>query len=149
MRAFELIIKDKIYQVEIEDLNESPVEVTVNGRKYAVEVIERESRETAPLVDAKALPVSRGATAPDVPAPTPTGQPLPSGSTEVTAPMPGKILSVKVGEGDHVEVGQALCTLEAMKMEMAISSTASGTVVKISVEPGQTVNHGDALCVIA
>ncbi len=148
--TFELAIKDRTYQIEIGELSQCPIKVTVNGREYFVEVIRRDSPESVSAVAAEpAVSASPKATAPGARGQGPKKQPALPDGTKITAPMPGKILSVKVGEGDHVEVGQALCTLEAMKMEMAISSTASGTVVRISVEPGQTVNHGDTLCVIA
>ena len=62
--------------------------------------------------------------------------------------MPGKILSIKVKVGDPVSEGDTLCTLEAMKMEMPISSTITGTVRAVHVKVGSTVAHDDALVTI-
>ena len=59
--------------------------------------------------------------------------------------MPGKILSVLVKVGQSVKQGDTVCTLEAMKMEMPISSTGGGTVKAIHVAVGQTVAHNDPL----
>ncbi|XP_077444818.1 pyruvate carboxylase, mitochondrial-like isoform X1 [Stigmatopora argus] len=47
---------------------------------------------------------------------------------QVGAPMPGKVLEVKVEVGSKVEKGQPLCVLSAMKMEMVVNSPLSGTV---------------------
>ncbi|MFH1926728.1 MAG: biotin/lipoyl-containing protein [Chloroflexota bacterium] len=150
MRTFELTIKGRTYQVEIGELSQSPVEVTVNRQNYSVQVTKVDSPERTTRIAAEpSVSVSPKATAPSIPRQTPQDQPTSSDGVEVTAPMPGKILSIKVSVGDHVEVGQILCTLEAMKMEMAINSVSSGTVTKISVETGQTVNHGETLCIIA
>jgi acetyl-CoA/propionyl-CoA carboxylase biotin carboxyl carrier protein len=66
----------------------------------------------------------------------------------VTAPMTGKIVSVKVKKGDTVQAGETLCVLEAMKMENEIISTRAGTVQKISVSEGSTVNEGDTLIIL-
>ena len=150
MRSFELRVEDKAYQVEIGDLTESPIEVTVNGQRYRVEVLKK---DTVPAVGAPeqiAPAPSPVAAAPPTPQrAAPESQPIPTEGTPVTAPMPGKILSVQVAVGDHVEAGDVLCTLEAMKMEMAIKSTATGTVTQVSVSTGQTVSHGDILCIVA
>jgi acetyl-CoA/propionyl-CoA carboxylase, biotin carboxylase, biotin carboxyl carrier protein len=62
--------------------------------------------------------------------------------------MQGTIVKVLVSVGDTVEAGQAVCVLEAMKMENNISADVAGTVKEIRVEPGQTVGGGDVVAVI-
>lgn len=63
----------------------------------------------------------------------------------IVAPMPGKVLNVKVKVGDKVNYGDDLLTLEAMKMEIPIKSTENGVVKEIKVSPGQSVPHGHVL----
>jgi len=65
------------------------------------------------------------------------------------APMPGKILSVSVAVGDSITEGDTFCTLEAMKMEMPVSSTASGTVTAVHVAEGTNVANDDPLITVA
>jgi acetyl-CoA/propionyl-CoA carboxylase biotin carboxyl carrier protein len=60
----------------------------------------------------------------------------------VEPPMPGKILSVNVGEGDEVETGDVLATLEAMKMQSDIEAPRDGTVLMVDVAEGDAV-EGD------
>lgn len=67
----------------------------------------------------------------------------------VTAPMPGKVVSVAVASGDTVEAGQVLVVLEAMKMETAVKSSAAGTVTAVHVAPGDTVDGGAVLVEIS
>jgi len=150
VRTYKLGIKGIIYEVEIEQLHQSPIGVTVNGRKYSVEIFRKDSQERATKITTEpSVSASPKTASSSVTRTIPERQRAPSDGVEVTAPMPGKILSVKVSVGDHVEVGQVLCTLEAMKMEMAINSVNSGIVAKISVETGQTVKYGETLCIIA
>jgi biotin carboxyl carrier protein len=64
---------------------------------------------------------------------------------ELTAPMPGQVRAVNVGEGDSVTKGQTLLLLEAMKMEIRIQSPQDGIVKKLFVEQGQTVEREQRL----
>ena len=71
------------------------------------------------------------------------------GRQQVLAPMPGKIVRVLIAAGDSVETKQGLFVVEAMKMQNEIRSPKSGTVERLLVKEGQTVNAGDVLAVIA
>ncbi|MEA2304782.1 MAG: acetyl-CoA/propionyl-CoA carboxylase, biotin carboxylase, biotin carboxyl carrier protein [Solirubrobacteraceae bacterium] len=61
----------------------------------------------------------------------------PAGSLE--APMPGTVLLVHVANGDEVAEGDVLLVLESMKMELAITAPAAGTVTGLEVRPGDRV----------
>ena len=125
--------------------------IKVNGKAYEVEV-EEVGAGTAFSAPVQSAPVSAPATTPTpAPAAAPTAavtDAAPSGSTEISAPMPGTLLSVAVSKGDTVKEGDVLCVLEAMKMENEIKSTASGTVVAVGVAKGATVNSGDLIAAI-
>jgi acetyl-CoA/propionyl-CoA carboxylase biotin carboxyl carrier protein len=62
--------------------------------------------------------------------------------------MQGTIVKVLVEVGDEVEAGQAVCVLEAMKMENNIAAEKSGTVREVKVAPGDSVGSGDIVVVI-
>jgi acetyl-CoA/propionyl-CoA carboxylase biotin carboxyl carrier protein len=79
---------------------------------------------------------------------TGTGTGAGASAVEVSIPMQGTIVKVLVQEGDHVDEGQAVCVLEAMKMENYIVSDTSGTVVEVRVEAGASVGAGDVVAVI-
>jgi biotin carboxyl carrier protein len=66
-------------------------------------------------------------------------------SGELTAPMPGQVRAVNVSEGDRVTKGQTLMLLEAMKMEIRIQAPVDGTVNKLFVKQGQTVEREQML----
>ena len=66
----------------------------------------------------------------------------------LVAPMPGTITSVHVAEGDVVESGQPMLTLEAMKMEHAVAAPAAGTVIHVAAAVGQQVDQGATLAVV-
>jgi 3-methylcrotonyl-CoA carboxylase alpha subunit len=64
---------------------------------------------------------------------------------QLTAPMPGKVLSFAVQPGDAVKKGQVLAVLEAMKMEHTIAAPADGVVGELLYAPGDQVAEGAAL----
>ena len=63
----------------------------------------------------------------------------------LVAPMPGLVRSVNVVEGEAVSKGQTLLVLEAMKMEIRIQAPRDGSVKKLLVQPGQTVEREQVL----
>lgn len=139
---------------------------TINGKKYEVEVEKLEAYKSldrngvaAPV--APVLPASAPVQRPAAPAPAPVAAApaaapasaaapapkaaAPAGATTVEAPMPGKILNIKVSEGQAVKFGEVVVIMEAMKMETEIVAPADGTVSKILVKAGDSVDTGAAL----
>lgn len=119
--------------------------ITVNGNVYEVSVEEGTPAAAAPAPAPKAVPKA----APKAPAPAPAPAPKAAsgavGSVKVTAPMPGKIVSVKANAGAAVKKGEILLILEAMKMENEIVAPQDGTVASIDVTAGASVNPGQVL----
>jgi len=66
----------------------------------------------------------------------------------IEVPITGKIIEVKVKEGDEVKEGDVLCLLESMKMENPILAPVDGTVTKVEIAADQTVKPGDVIAVI-
>lgn len=145
MRVFKLMVGGKSYEIEVGDLTRSPVTVKVNGRVIEVE-FEAPGRLVQP---SHAAPRSQSAPAhsPTVPPVSQAGVIAPS-LEEVIAPMPGKVLDVRVGVGDKVEHSEELCVLEAMKMGMSIKAPMAGVIKEVRVSVGQTVAYGDVLFIL-
>ncbi len=97
--------------------------VTVNGTAYEVELEELTGAAPAPAA-------------------------APAGGEQVTSPMPGTILDVKVSQGASVKKGDVLMILEAMKMENEIMCPCDGKVASINAAKGTAVESGTLLCVI-
>ena len=75
--------------------------------------------------------------------------PVSAGGSAIAAPMPGKVLDVKVAVGSVVKAGDLVLLLEAMKMENEIFAPADGTVAEVRVRGGESVNTGDVLVVFS
>ena len=132
-------------------LKEMKYVATLNGKKYEVEIervdeyrpLDRGAQASAPAPILAAAPAPKAAPAP-APAPAPAAAPSAGGQT-VEAPMPGKILDIKVKVGDAVGYGQCVIVMEAMKMETEIVAPAAGTVAAINVSTGDSVETGAVL----
>ena len=72
-----------------------------------------------------------------------------AGRQQIFAPMAGKVVRVLVAAGQHVETGQGLLVVEAMKMQNEIRSPKSGTIERLLAKEGQAVTAGEILAVIA
>ena len=116
--------------------------ITVNGKAYDVAVEELDAN-AAPAAAVQAPKAAAPAPAAAAPAPAAQGE-----GQEVTAPMPGTILDVKVANGDSVSKGQVIMILEAMKMENDIVATCDGTITSILANKGDQVSSGDVLVTI-
>jgi len=67
---------------------------------------------------------------------------------EVVSPLQGRVVQIRVKEGDAVNKGQPLLSIEAMKSETVISAPKAGIVKKVNVKPGQGVRKGEVLLII-
>ena len=115
--------------------------ITVNGNVYDVTVEEGGAVAAAPVAAPVAAPKAAAPkAAPKAAAPAGT-----QGGVKVNAPMPGKILGVKVAAGQAVKKGDVLIVLEAMKMENEIVAPQDGTVASVNTSVGEQVEAGAVL----
>lgn len=129
--------------------------VTLNGKKYDVEVNESEAVITSV---SNAAPVAPVAPAAPAAAPAPAASTAPGAptavvgtavsGTQITSPMPGTILKLNVAEGQAVKAGDVVLVLEAMKMENEIVAPCDGTIKQLLVSKGSTVDTDQILAVL-
>ena len=131
---YKVSISDKSYEVEIEDIHARPIIAYVDGQKFEVHPesgskseVHKEVAESKPAVMPAQSAVQAGS------------------EKELTAPLPGTIISVFVKAGDEIEAGKVVLIIEAMKMKNSIRTIRGGKVAEVLVSPGQTVAHKQAL----
>ena len=133
-------VGDNWYNVEVGELTHSPVQVTVEGETFVVEV---EGLSTTPPSRPR-----RGRTqTPGIMVPPPPTRSSAGVGPEnvITSPLSGRVISILVRPGDQVTAGQEVCVVEAMKMEQSIRTTRDGVVKEVLVQPMDTVRTNDPL----
>ena len=131
LRKFRIKINEKEYMVEMEEFGAPAVAVAPT--------------QAAP-VQAAPAPVAAPIAAPTAPAPAPV---VGSGEGDpITAPMPGKILDIKVNVGDVVAENQVLAVLEAMKLENEIVAPRAGTITAVIATKGAPIDVGQTIVII-
>ena len=133
-------VGERWYTVEVGDLSQSPVEVTVEGQTFQVEVQGLQPQPSARPRRGR----PRSADAPTPPPQAPSQQVVPSDNI-LRSPMPGRVISILVRPGDRVSAGDEVCVVEAMKMEQSILAPIDGVVKTIHVQPMDPVGADDPL----
>ena len=163
----EKVEKGEVPPVPVEEVEEkkgeckAPVEfyITVHGEQYHVQIAGKGSEEPAgrpffirldgrleevyiqPIREvevSETLEVSEAK-------PVASKRPKPKDVGDVTSPITGKVVNIKVNVGDEVKEGDVLLIIEAMKMENEIHSPVDGVVEDIFVRVGETVNPDEVL----
>ena len=114
--------------------------LSLNGRSYSVSIDGNTAVVNGKTFQVELNSVSNGSS----PSAETSDQ-----SVAITAEMPGKVIRLLVDVGTTISEGDSILVLEAMKMEMPISATTSGTLTEISVSPGDQVAAGDTLALIS
>ena len=76
-------------------------------------------------------------------------RPKAKSDNDVTTAMPGRIVAINAKQGDQVQAGQVVLTVEAMKMENPVHAPVSGTVKAVHIAVGDNVNPDECLMEIA
>ena len=140
MTTIRVRVGDRWYTVEVGDLTQSPVQVTVDGETFEVDV----DVAATPSPPRRGRP-SGGLTVPEAPTAAAPGPGAPVDDDVLRSPMPGRVMSVMVRPGDTVSAGDEVCVVEAMKMEQSILAHRDGVVKTVFVQPLDSVNANDPL----
>jgi biotin carboxyl carrier protein len=117
--VYSILVDGAVYEARVDGST-----VTISGRRYQVEQVDPRKY------------VRRGA------------GPAGAGRGNVKAPMPGKIVRVLVSVGDHVQSGQGIAVIEAMKMQNELKAASAGRVASLLVKANDAVIAGAIVAVI-
>jgi biotin carboxyl carrier protein len=139
-----LLIDGKVVAYDAREVAAGQWSVVVDGASHEVVLLGGEpprvridgNETTAVVTDERALAARRDRGT------------ISAGRHEIRAPMPGLLKALHVAEGDVVEPGAALATLEAMKMENELRAPARARVQRLPVAAGTKVESGALIAVL-
>jgi biotin carboxyl carrier protein len=152
-----VVIDGKSFKTKVSGSGKEKRTVQVGEKTYEVRVAKRsDGEEGAPIefvlevagerVTAKAKDVTKSA--PQAAAAAPAAAPVQAAqeyTDGVFAPVPGKVVDIKVKEGDSVKEGDLVLILEAMKMENELHAAKAGTIAAVLVNKGDQTTKGQLL----
>ena len=124
---FSLIVDNHPYEFFTEERS-GGFDIVIGSRGYSV-LLETRERRMAPL-PAKA-------------------EPSEAGDWLILSPMMGIVREIRVSQGDTAKAGDILVVIEAMKMNNDLKAQRSGRVQRVYVSPGERVEQGRALLLLA
>lgn len=138
-------VDDKLYEIDFETVSGQPVySLIVDGRSHESYIYQGDDNWQV-LLHGRLYPVTvederekrlRAAAGAGV---------AETGEYHLRAPMPGLVVTIPVAEGQEVKRGQVILILESMKMQNELKSPRDGTIGRIRVKPGETVEQKQTL----
>ena len=139
-------VDGKVYEVDFESVSGQPVySLIVDGRSHESYIYQGDDENWQVLLRGRLYPVTvederekrlRAAAG---------GGVAETGEFHLRAPMPGLVVAVPVTEGQQIKKGQVILILESMKMQNELKATRDGTVGRIRVKAGETVEQRQTL----
>jgi glutaconyl-CoA/methylmalonyl-CoA decarboxylase subunit gamma len=118
-RKFRIRMEGKVFEAEVEE---------IGAEQAAPSASKQQAAPRSAPVELAAVPTSSG--------------------NAIVAPMPCKVLAIKVTKGQQINIGDVVIILEAMKMEQEIRSSLCGTIAEILVAAGDTVRKEQLLITV-
>ncbi len=140
MSRYRVTVDGRRYYVEIDDPHARPVTATVSGSTFSVDVEPSDSTDV-PLSD----PAPRAGIRQTHSAGAPATTAAPGDPDRMIAPIPGVVAAIAIAAGQTVVRGDELITLEAMKMMNVIRSPRDGRIDTVHVAQGSRVAQGEPL----
>jgi biotin carboxyl carrier protein len=138
-------VDGKVYEIDFESVSGQPVySLIVDGRSHESYIYQGEENWQV-LLRGRLYPVTvederemrlRAAAG---------GRVAETGEYHLRAPMPGLVVAIPVGEGQEVKKGQVILILESMKMQNELKAPRDGTIGRIRVRPGESVEQKQTL----
>jgi biotin carboxyl carrier protein len=122
---YSLLVDHRSYEAHLEKEENGDQQVVVAGRSYRA-TMRGESQPTKKI----------------------TQQQKDEGPSEISAPLPGWLVELRVAEGESVVEGDVVAVLESMKMHLELRTAREGVVRSISASAGQVISQGEIIAVI-
>jgi biotin carboxyl carrier protein len=145
---YKIKIKDNEYVVKILNMDSNIMEFVLNNEFHSVRYVDSQTSEMNFIVDGSSISVNMNSHLDEIVYKNSGGSDSSAGQSTLRSQIPGKVVSINAGEGSEVKKGDTVCTLESMKMQVAVKAQKDGTVKGIKIKEGNSVNKNDIIAEI-
>ena len=143
-------INDNEHKIRVLKMTSKGIEFILDSKYHSARYLEQSSSEMNLVIDNVLITLNINTHLDQIVYKN-TGQRGPSSvdaQLALKSPIPGKVVSIAVVDGDSVTKGNVVCTLESMKMQVAIRAHKDGTVKSVKIKESDTVAKGDIIAEI-
>ena len=142
---YKIKIKDSEYVVKILHTDPNVMEFVLNNEFHSVRYVDNQTSEMNFVIDGSSISVNMNSHLDDVVFKNSGGAESGGGQSTLRSQIPGKVVSIDVEDGAEVKKGDTVCTLESMKMQVAVKAQKDGIVKGIKIKEGNSVNKNDVI----
>jgi biotin carboxyl carrier protein len=132
-------INDNEHKLKIITMNSKGIEFILDQKYHKAKYLEQSTNEMNIVIDNVPIIINRNTHFDEVVYKITGGASGGDAQLALKSQIPGKVVSISISEGDSVKKGDVVCTLESMKMQVAIKSHKDGVVKTIKVKETATV----------
>ncbi len=142
---YKIKIKENEYVVKILHTDPNVMEFVLNNEFHSVRYVDNQTSEMNFVLDGSSISVNMNSHLDDVVYKNSGGAESGGGQSTLRSQIPGKVVSIDVEDGAEVKKGDTVCTLESMKMQVAVKAQKDGVVKGIKIKEGNSVNKNDVI----
>ena len=142
---YKIKIKENEYVVKILHTDPNVMEFVLNNEFHSVRYVDNQTSEMNFVLDGSSISVNMNSHLDDVVFKNSGGAESGGGQSTLRSQIPGKVVSIDVEDGAEVKKGDTVCTLESMKMQVAVKAQKDGIVKGIKIKEGNSVNKNDVI----
>ncbi len=136
------------HNLRILAMDSKGIEFILDQKYHKVKYLENTTSQMSMVVDGVPMKIGMNSQFDSIVYKNSGGGDSANSQTNLHSQIPGKVVSINVGEGDSVKKGDVVCVLESMKMQVSIKAHKDGNVRKIKVKTGGSVAKNDVLAEI-
>jgi biotin carboxyl carrier protein len=141
-------INDHQHQMKILKMDSKGIEFLLDQKYHKARYLESSTNEMEVIIDNTLLSLNMHTNLDLIVFKNTGGGSSVNAQLTLKSQIPGKVVSIAIGEGDAVKEGDVICTLESMKMQVSVKSHKDGIVKSIKVKVGGTVAKNDPIAEI-
>ena len=140
-----IVIDGKEHQLRVLGMDARGIEFVLDNQYHKAKYLEALTSRMDVVIDNVPVELNMNTHFDDVVFKNSGGSGAGGAKTLLKSQIPGKVISIPIAEGDSVAKGDVVCTLESMKMQVAVKAHKDGVVRNLKIKQGGTVAKGDAI----